>query len=166
MPRLPPRPPRFAMLALARYRRRWQRYRQVRPAVSAGERHQQFVQTLNSSGIRRGRGRPPSSQSCRPRSAIAGCGQCTNRNVVGASATGDGAPGTATSPNGGGGWLLYGNGGTVIPRRRRGRRRGRGSAGVGNGRSRDPTPREPAATVAGCSATAGSAARGVEQSPA
>ncbi|WP_353504744.1 PE family protein [Mycobacterium tuberculosis] len=122
-----------------------QEYQAVSAQASAF--HQQFVQTLNSaSGSYAAAEATIASQLQTAQHDLLGAVNAPTETLLGRPLIGDGAPGTATSPNGGAGGLLYGNGGN-------------GYSATASG--------EPAATVAGCSATAGSAGPGARRaSPA
>ncbi len=103
-----------------------QEYQAVSAQASAF--HQQFVQTLNSaSGSYAAAEATIASQLQTAQHDLLGAVNAPTETLLGRPLIGDGAPGTATSPNGGAGGLLYGNGGngysaTASGGRRRGRR--------------------------------------------
>lgn len=87
-----------------------QEYQAVSAQASAF--HQQFVQTLNSaSGSYAAAEATIASQLQTAQHDLLGAVNAPTETLLGRPLIGDGAPGTATSPNGGAGGLLYGNGG-------------------------------------------------------
>lgn len=91
-----------------------QEYQAVSAQASAF--HQQFVQTLNSaSGSYAAAEATIASQLQTAQHDLLGAVNAPTETLLGRPLIGDGAPGTATSPNGGAGGLLYGNGGNGIP---------------------------------------------------
>lgn len=91
-----------------------QEYQAVSAQASAF--HQQFVQTLNSaSGSYAAAEATIASQLQTAQHDLLGAVNAPTETLLGRPLIGDGAPGTATSPNGGAGGLLYGNGGIGGP---------------------------------------------------
>ncbi|WP_368627612.1 PE family protein, partial [Mycobacterium tuberculosis] len=87
-----------------------QEYQAVSAQASAF--HQQFVQTLNSaSGSYAAAEATIASQLQTAQHDLLGAVNAPTETLLGRPLIGDGAPGTATSPHGGAGGLLYGNGG-------------------------------------------------------
>lgn len=87
-----------------------QEYQAVSAQASAF--HQQFVQTLNSaSGSYAAAEATIASQLQTAQHDLLGAVNAPTETLLGRPLIGDGAPGTATSPNGGAGGLLCGNGG-------------------------------------------------------
>lgn len=121
-----------------------QEYQAVSAQASAF--HQQFVQTLNSaSGSYAAAEATIASQLQTAQHDLLGAVNAPTETLLGRPLIGDGAPGTATSPNGGAGGLLYGNGGNGYSATASGVGGGAGgSAGLigngGAGEPADPTP--------------------------
>lgn len=107
-----------------------QEYQAVSAQASAF--HQQFVQTLNSaSGSYAAAEATIASQLQTAQHDLLGAVNAPTETLLGRPLIGDGAPGTATSPNGGAGGLLYGNGGNGYSATASGV--GGGAGGLGDG---------------------------------